>query len=187
MKNLGLSKKTNIKGFVFGATLAFLLASGLVFAWNAIWNGTSWINSGEIIPAKQIAENFEYLYLKSQLLPDNGCPNVGDVLSWDGSKFVCQDANASTTDPGGDAGTNPELIAGCAYTPRSSAAFARRDTKCWGGAELSRASVINSIICPNNSTKVVLGKYARNCRLDGGDGAQRQRCSYVITSMGCVK
>ncbi len=187
MKNLGLSKKTNIKGFVFGATLAFLLASGLVFAWNAIWNGTSWINTGEIIPAKQIAENFEYLYLKSQLLPDNGCPNVGDVLSWDGSKFVCQDANASTTDPGTDTGVNPELIAGCAYTPRSSAAFARRDTKCWGGAYITRLNRVEYTKCPAGSQSVILGEYETNCRLEGGDGAQRLVCTYIVTSVGCIK
>ncbi len=187
MKNLGLSKKTNIKGFVFGATLAFLLASGLVFAWNAIWNGTSWINTGEIIPAKQIAENFEYLYLKSRLLPDNGCPNVGDVLSWDGSKFVCQDANASTTDTGTDTGTDPELIAGCATNAEEDRYGRARPPICWGGASAGRRNSIENTNCPTGSTKVVLGKYETNCRLDGGDGAQRLVCNYVVTSVGCIK
>ena len=44
---------------VFVAGLAF--SAGLVFAWNAVWHGTDWIQSGAVVDAQKVGENFEYL------------------------------------------------------------------------------------------------------------------------------
>ncbi len=68
MLKINLNK---IKDVSFGLLLALLLFISIaVYAqqdetlqkWQAIWHGTDWIGSGETIRAREIAENFEYLY-----------------------------------------------------------------------------------------------------------------------------
>ncbi len=57
-----------IRGFFLGSVLTLLLlVSIIVYAqqkWQAVWHGTDWIDSGETIRAREIAENFEYLLRK---------------------------------------------------------------------------------------------------------------------------
>ena len=75
MKRLKLIKK-NIIINPLKYTVAFLagliFASTAVYAWSAVWHGTDWIKSGEVIRAKEVGENMQYLYeqvedLKSQI------------------------------------------------------------------------------------------------------------------------
>ena len=75
MKRLKLIKK-NIIINPLKYTVAFLVglvfASTAVYAWQAVWHGTDWIQSGQVIRAKEIGENMQYLYeqiedLKSQI------------------------------------------------------------------------------------------------------------------------
>ena len=69
--------------------VGLLFAGFITYAWNAVWHGTDWVQSGRIITPREIAENFEYLYQRAGKLPAGGCQNAGEVLQWDGSKFVC--------------------------------------------------------------------------------------------------
>jgi len=64
LKNL-TSQFKSLKGFVVGLMLGLALVAGSVFAWNAVWNGTNWIQTGEPILAREIAENFEYLHQRA--------------------------------------------------------------------------------------------------------------------------
>ena len=61
MKTEFASKLKSLSGFVLGASLGLMLVASIVFAWNAVWHGTDFIQTGKVIPAKEIAENFEYL------------------------------------------------------------------------------------------------------------------------------
>ncbi len=75
---------------VFVAGVVF--ASGLVYAWNAVWHGTDWIKSGAVIDGKKIAENFEYLYqrtVKKDELQD--CFGKYKKLEIKNKNFVCSD------------------------------------------------------------------------------------------------
>ncbi len=60
-----MAQLKKIKRVSFVLVLALILTTGLSFAWNAVWNGTDWIQSGAMIESKKIAENFEYLKRKS--------------------------------------------------------------------------------------------------------------------------
>jgi hypothetical protein len=45
-------------GFIVG----LLFAAATTYAWGAVWNDTnSWISTGDVIGAQEMAENFEYL------------------------------------------------------------------------------------------------------------------------------
>ena len=54
-------KGLNIKNWTLSLILGLVLAGGITFAWNAVWHGTDWIDSGKIITAKELAEDLEYL------------------------------------------------------------------------------------------------------------------------------
>jgi hypothetical protein len=49
------------KSIFLGLIIGLTLAAVTTYAWNSVWNGTSWITSGGVIDAQKIAENFEYL------------------------------------------------------------------------------------------------------------------------------
>ncbi len=81
-----------LKGFVSGFALSLMLVAGVVYAWNAVWHGTDWIQTGEIIKSKEIAENFEYLYqktIKKDELQD--CFGSNKKLEIRNQEFVCAD------------------------------------------------------------------------------------------------
>ncbi len=62
MENNELNKLVyKIKGFSTGFASAVLFVSSVVFAWNAVWHGTDWIQTGQPITSRETAENFEYL------------------------------------------------------------------------------------------------------------------------------
>ncbi len=54
---------------VFVAGVVF--ASGLVYAWNAVWHGTNWVQNGKVINAKSIGESLQYLYEQVESLKTN--------------------------------------------------------------------------------------------------------------------
>jgi hypothetical protein len=54
-------KKMLNKSIFLGLIIGLTLAAVTTYAWNSVWNGTSWITSGGVIDAQKIAENFEYL------------------------------------------------------------------------------------------------------------------------------
>lgn len=62
--------------------------------WMARWHGTEKFQRGEIINAREIAENFEYLY--SRVDPQNGslvppeCWGPGKKLGWKNNQWICE-------------------------------------------------------------------------------------------------
>ncbi len=85
---------------VFIAGVVF--ASGLVYAWEAAWHGTDWIQSGQVIRAKEIGENMQYLYERTQPLANiPTCTDSNKALQWDGSSFVCATISSSSSSSGG--------------------------------------------------------------------------------------
>ena len=81
----------SFKGFVFGFILSVALVGGVVYAWNAIWHGTDWIQAGKVIESEKVAENFEWLYKRINIFPDPAKCNEGEILKWHNNKFVCTD------------------------------------------------------------------------------------------------
>ena len=84
-----IEKIKGINKWLVSIFVGLLFAGFITFAWNAVWHGTDWVQSGRIITPREIAENFEYLYQRAGKLPAGGCQNVGEVLQWDGAKFIC--------------------------------------------------------------------------------------------------
>lgn len=84
---------TNTKAIIFSLALGLTLAAGITFAWNAVWHGTGWIDSGEEISSQKVAENFEYLYARSP-----NCPK-GDYLVSTGDGWECDSGPTTTTPP----------------------------------------------------------------------------------------
>ncbi len=78
LKNISLS-------FIIGLTLA----TGITFAWNAVWHGTDWIKPGGVISAQKIGESLEFLFNHS--VPQNfpECQGADKALQWDGEKIIC--------------------------------------------------------------------------------------------------
>ncbi len=75
---------------VFVAGVVF--ASGLVYAWNAIWHGTDWIQSGAVIESKKLAESLQYLYDRKADKPNfPECSGRYNKLEIKNNKFVCTD------------------------------------------------------------------------------------------------
>ncbi len=75
---------------VFVAGVVF--ASGLVYAWNAVWHGTDWIKSGAVIESKKLGESLQYLYektVKKDNVPD--CFGPDKVLQYkqNSREFIC--------------------------------------------------------------------------------------------------
>ncbi len=79
----------NIKNWVLSLTIGIVFAVSLSFAWNSVWHGTNWVQSGKIITSREIAENLEFLYQRAGKLPAGGCQNSGEVLQRDGAQFIC--------------------------------------------------------------------------------------------------
>ncbi len=65
------------------------LAAVSVFAWNATWHGTDWVQSGKIITAKDLAENFEYLYQNKVDKPPSDCFGTQAKLQWKNNQWEC--------------------------------------------------------------------------------------------------
>lgn len=89
MKIKELFANLNIKNWVLSLTIGIVFAVSLSFAWNAVWHGTNWVQTGKIITSREIAENLEFLYQRAGKLPAGGCQNSGEVLQWDGAQFIC--------------------------------------------------------------------------------------------------
>ncbi len=81
-----LRKTKSLKNISLSLVIGFSLVAGITFAWNAVWHGTDWIDTGKVIPAKEIAENFEYLY---NILPTSEKCTPGSVLSWGENQINC--------------------------------------------------------------------------------------------------
>ena len=83
MKNLNLKTLKFFIGLLAGI---FIATAGVAFAtWQAHWWGTDWIQSGEIISARKVAENFEYLYNR---IPN--CPVGKKIISDGNGGFTCE-------------------------------------------------------------------------------------------------
>ncbi len=81
---------------VFVAGVVF--ASGLVYAWNPVWHGTDWVQSGKVINAKSIGESLQYLYeqvesLKNELGAVSGNNTSNCIAQRVSGKYVpkCND------------------------------------------------------------------------------------------------
>ena len=75
---------------VFVAGVVF--ASGLVYAWNAVWHGTDWIQPGVVVRSEPLAESLQYLYektIKKDELQD--CFGRYKKLEIKNKNFVCSD------------------------------------------------------------------------------------------------
>jgi hypothetical protein len=100
--------------------LGLFLAAGITFAAWATnqWHDTNdWVHTGQTISAQKIAENFEYLYSMITKFPTS-CPNIGDVLIWNGTSFDCKVLNGD--DPfladNNHTSTDCESIGGTTYS-----------------------------------------------------------------------
>ncbi len=93
MRFIKISKK-----FFLSLLFGLSLAAGFSFAWNAVWHGTDWIQSGKTISSKEIAENFEYLY-KRLPATDSGACQEGDILKYDDASksYICYRCQAGDT------------------------------------------------------------------------------------------
>ena len=74
--------------FIIGINLAIGMQNNI--PWKSIWHGTDWIASGRVISAKQIAENFEFLYKR---MPD--CPSGNILISNGDGTYRCGSMPAS--------------------------------------------------------------------------------------------
>ncbi len=116
-----MQKIKGFKNLSLSLIVGLVLASGLTFAWNAVWHGTDWVQSGKIITPKEIGENFAYLKQEidglknatSNTIPT--CAGYGKALQWDGTKWICK-ITASKFGSGvrcpGD-----KFVAFCGYNP----------------------------------------------------------------------
>ncbi len=68
---LGSVNYNKYKKHTLFSLLLLALFVSLTYAWDAVWHGTDWIYSGQIIESKRIAENFEYLYNELEQLKVN--------------------------------------------------------------------------------------------------------------------
>ncbi len=88
MRFVKISKK-----FFLSLLFGLGLAAGFSFAWNAVWHGTDWIQSGAMIESKKIAENFEYLYSRvgpgGELVPPD-CWGADKKLGWKNNAWICE-------------------------------------------------------------------------------------------------
>jgi len=142
MKRLRLLKK-NIIINPLKYTVAFLVglvfASTAVYAWQAVWHGTDWIKSGEVIRAKEIGENMQYLYeqiedLKGQI------NNLNTQINNSSSSQITINQMPSGT-----------VVAGCTQVP-DNRPFSAYKWKCWGGAFAWRSNGYD-MKCPANTFK----------------------------------
>ncbi len=118
---MGKRNYNEIKILSLSLLFGLTLAAGFSFAWNAVWHGTRWIQSGKIIGPREIAENFEYL--KQEL--DNLKTVVNNLAG----------SNASSSSINIDDLPSGTVIAGCLNIDRYSG---YRYTRCWGGAKIIR-------------------------------------------------
>ncbi len=81
------------KSIFIGLLIGIIFATGFTFAWNAVWHGTDWIQSGAMIESKKIAENFEYLYSRvgpgGELVPPD-CWGADKKLGWKNNAWICE-------------------------------------------------------------------------------------------------
>ena len=107
MKNIKIKTPKFFIGLLAGV---FIATAGVAFAtWQAHWWGTDWIQSGEIISARKVAENFEYLYDRTSTSTNfknpPTCTGENKALQWDGDTWVCADVE------GGGGGSSGNIIA----------------------------------------------------------------------------
>ncbi len=89
----------------------------LTYAWDAVWNGTNWIQPGQVITSRYLGENFEFLYQHS--VPDGFpvCMGSDKALQWDGTKIICGTVSSSgATSYGACGNSNSNLIQGSTFT-----------------------------------------------------------------------
>lgn len=82
----------NLKNTTLTIALGILLAGGLTFA-AAVWQGTDWINDGDVISAVKTKANFDYLY---ERIPK--C-DAGEMLVSDGEGWVCTEGSVEVAGP----------------------------------------------------------------------------------------
>ena len=107
---------------VFVAGVIF--ASGLVYAWNAVWHGTDWVQSGKVINAKNLGESLQFLYEKIEDL-NTRLNNIG---------------NSSTTNITIEDMPSGTVVAGCIadYIGEGNNSETALNHWCWGGASVRR-------------------------------------------------
>ena len=135
-KSSFVSKLKEVKFWVFSFFLGLALATGISFAWNAVWHGTNWIQSGKIITPREIAENMEYL--KQQV--DSLQTQINNISNSTSTSITVQDL------PSGS------VVAGCGPSFNY---WGLTQITCWGGA-IFRGLYST---CPSGTTKVVMYYY----------------------------
>ena len=127
-----MNKKIKIvQNVAIPVLVSVILTGGLTFAWNAVWHGTSWIQSGRVITPRELAEYIEYLKQKLDALQIQ----VNSISS----------STSSSTINNVPAGT---VVAGCfVYGLNFS-----WNSSCWGGATVNNS--YSRVICPAGTTAI---------------------------------
>ncbi len=158
--------------YIFGLVAGLVFASGLVYAWNAMWHGTAWIKAGTSIESRQIAENFEYLYrqienLKTQL-------NTGSNSNTNNSASTVNLEQLPSGIP----------VAGCGITKNDGRSRFAPKYECWGGASYNGSYA--SIKCPKDTFAFTImdttGSY-----IYGGDGNPQTGYTTNLQGFLCIK
>ncbi len=84
--------------YTLGFVVGLVFASGLVYAWNAVWHGTDWIQPGVMVRSEPLAESLQYLYDITRPLNNlTVCTGTGKALQYDGTSLVCAEINNTST------------------------------------------------------------------------------------------
>ncbi len=206
---------SKIRFSIISLFIGVALVAGSAFAWNAVWHGTDWIKNGGVIKAKEIAENFEYLYGKIKKIPEPLNCKDGDIITWKDGEMICSNPDSNTDKPGA-------IVAGCGIKgqlvnrwgkemvafPKTyiggwgGSTFRYINFSCWGGAkpftpyayDYGNTIYASSGGCPAGTSIYALSSVIPNCDIISGDGgtegsgSDSLRCSYYPPeSFVCIK
>ena len=155
---------------VFVAGLVF--SAGLAFAWNAVWHGTNWIQSGQVIRAKEVGENMQYLYEQIEDLK-------GQI-----NNLNTQINNSSSTQITVNQMPSGTVVAGCTQVP-DNRPFSAYKWKCWGGAFAWRSNGYD-MKCPDNTFEFKIID-TTDSYIAGSDGAEYTAYHARIGGLLCIK
>ncbi len=168
-----------IRKYLPSLLIGLLLAAGITFAWNAVWNGTNWIQSGYVVTSKEIGENFEFLYRHS--VPDGFpvCQGADKALQWNGSQIVCGTITGAAS--AGTCGSTSSLLTG-------GSSYTVADCQAAGGSTYDTTGVGDCICqfaassCPSGWTKYNNWTETQSRTCTGGDA----QCGGSCTTSGHV-
>ena len=159
-----------INSFVLSASLGLLFAAGITFAWNAVWHGTDWMQPGNTINSKEMAENLEYLKRTVNDL-NNRINNI-------------EQNNTSINSENMPSGS---VIAVC-FVDNTGSEWRGYSKKCYGGATLKWSRSSNwTANCPGDSKVFRIYTYKGDTYQTGGDGNPQYAQNTETVGVLCIK